>query len=444
MPETKESLLEIVQEAIPSVQDLQIDQSIIQASAEGYKLTTTTSTSTTTTATKDALHDQDDTPTEPQQLFVKLVDASKYSYKKWPDLRRVLLYARTEVRFYNETVPLLRNKGLDRIAPRCFHASYNLDGLISEQDRAVDVKNNVIPATYHNIGAGMGGRLVLETMNPQRYYQKSPLTPAQACLCLKAAAQLHAAAWEDPAILEPAHDRLSRGSYNLALRNPQEILDIAEGWQHFLTNFRNVAPDPYQQLLDRTDVQQLGKRIVRVAQPISDALSPQPHDPYATLVHGDLKSMNVFLPQNNNNNDNALLIDFASTGVGMGMSDVAMHVFHALLPQDLDEDFLLDSYLDHLHQYRKQYNNNNDDDKDVVVYPKSLAKRHFRMAVLDYFRFFLGRFWKKSTPDSMHKLKDNQNTNLINRDIASAMNFVQHVNEYLTEYEQQQQDNPTN
>ena len=44
----------------------------------------------------------------------------------------------------------------------------------------------------------------------------------------------------------------------------------------------------------------------------------------------------------------AILIDFASTGVGLGMADVAMHLVHALVPSDLDgggEEALIDGYL---------------------------------------------------------------------------------------------------
>ena len=42
-----------------------------------------------------------------------------------------------------------------------------------------------------------------------------------------------------------------------------------------------------------------------------------------------------------------LLIDFASTGVGFGMADVALHLVHALMPADLEgvgEEALVNSY----------------------------------------------------------------------------------------------------
>ena len=61
--------------------------------------------------------------------------------------------------------------------------------------------------------------------------------------------------------------------------------------------------------------------------------------------------MNAFLPRDHPDPD-ALLIDFASTGVGFGMADVAMHLCHALMPGDLrtHEADLLQRYLRFLDQ----------------------------------------------------------------------------------------------
>ena len=52
-----------------------------------------------------------------------------------------------------------------------------------------------------------------------------------------------------------------------------------------------------------------------------------------------------------------LRYDFASTGVGLGMADVAMHLVHALVPADLDggcEEALIDGYLAALAEARGQ------------------------------------------------------------------------------------------
>ena len=65
----------------------------------------------------------------------------------------------------------------------------------------------------------------------------------------------------------------------------------------------------------------------------SDEVTVQPDDRYATLVHGDFKAMNVMLPMDESDGATApMLIDFASTGVGLGMCDVAMLLAHSVAP----------------------------------------------------------------------------------------------------------------
>ena len=123
------------------------------------------------------------------------------------------------------------------------------------------------------------------------------------------------------------------------------------------------------------------------------------------------------------------MVDFASTGVGLGMSDVAMHIHHAVLPEHLEnggEDALVDHYLTELNQRLAVHSKS---------YPRETALRHYRLAVADYFRFFLGRFWKSATPESFAKKKDSKNTALINRNVASALRFLDRVEGYLTQIE---------
>ena len=90
--------------------------------------------------------------------------------------------------------------------------------------------------------------------------------------------------------------------------------------------------------------------------------------------------MNAFLPRDNPDTD-ALLIDFASTGVGYGMADVAMHLCHALMPGDLrtHEAAFVARHLRFL---------------DQPDYDPKLARRHYELATIDYGRFagpLLGR-----------------------------------------------------
>jgi len=121
------------------------------------------------------------------------------------------------------------------------------------------------------------------------------------------------------------------------VRNPKELAGMEAAWDHFVTAFQ----EPLEQagLLDRIGLD-LGKRIKVCAQCTSNRVSPDPTDAYCTFVHGDYKAMNVFLlrddiKDNSSNNAQAVLVDYASTGIGLGMGDVAMHIHRAVCPQDL-------------------------------------------------------------------------------------------------------------
>jgi len=64
-----------------------------------------------------------------------------------------------------------------------------------------------------------------------------------------------------------------------------------------------------------------------------------------------------------------------------------------------------------------------------------MALWHYKLAVVDYFRFFLGRFWKSATPESFEKKKHRKNIALINRDRDAALAFLQRARKYITEIE---------
>jgi hypothetical protein len=125
----------------------------------------------------------------------------------------------------------------------------------------------------------------------------------------------------------------------------------------------------------------------------------------------------------------AVLIDFASTGVGLGMADVAMHVVHALVPSDLDnggEEALVDGYLTALAQARGAA---------AEPYPREVALRHFRLATCDYGRFIMGRFWGSATPDRFETAAASPNVVLANRNLDSALRFIERIHTYLVEFE---------
>ena len=411
-----DSLLNTIQRAFPDAHAYTIEDNIKQANAEGFVVT---------------VHGINKNSTN---LFVKTVEANSYSHKPWGDLRRTLLYSRTEARFYSDILPLLKEKTSDwDIAPNCFLAETTLNGLIEEHEStsAKPSDSEDDPSYTENdttILDGRGGLLVLESFKSNEFFQTSPLTPREASRCLEAIAQFHATAYQDNIILEIVSDKLCEygGSYHLKNRNPKELTNIQKTWSDFCDGIRTAAPE----LFERESIQNLGKRIQDMAEEISAELSPTYDDKYATVVHGDYKAMNVFIKEDDRNGDSnslPIIIDFASTGLGLGMSDAAMHTY-ALRPENLvdgGEEKLVEQYLDALERALP----------DHQSYPRDVAMRHYRLAVIDYFRFVMGRLWRGATLETFEKRKDSKNSVYVNRSIEAAINFIERADKYLTEIE---------
>eukprot|EP00966_Prymnesium_polylepis_P030252 703266-Prymnesium_polylepis.2 len=132
-------------------------------------------------------------------VFLKKVTASLVVNKPWNDRRRVLLYIRNELRFYNEFADGLRRSGVS--IPSVRHAAgEQLDGIEQYEEEP--------PAALLE---RCGALLFMEPFaNPARYVQQSPLSQSRARRLLAGAARLHAAAWEDTGVLGRAAERLQR------------------------------------------------------------------------------------------------------------------------------------------------------------------------------------------------------------------------------------------
>lgn len=440
-------LLPSLQQIFPLLVSYSVIETIVQGNAVGYILALVypTQDEDSTTGGSGCSHPQ------PARIFVKHVDGTHYARTKtsWNDLRRTLLYARTEERFYRDFAPRLNL--LPNIVPHHWAAEYHLSDWIPEDERAtapsdLSLSIDELPETDRP----HGGILVLECIDttPDKrgaYVQNSPISVGQARQCLSAVAALHVAGWEKVDLLTEAQDQLSQASFHLNTRNPSEVAGLADAWERFAHEFRQPLQEAAARWsINQTSIQQLGRRLQAVAQYVSDQLSPEPTDRYATLVHGDYKAMNVFLPRLDGYTSTVVaatkIVDYASTGIGLGMSDVAMHVHHAVLPEDLDwggEEKLVQYYWITLIEGFDQYNDthNYNDDDAAKCYPWTVAWRHYRLAVVDYARFFVARFWKSATIHSMSQLAQSKNTCLLNRSVPAAMAFVRRVDKYLTEIE---------
>ena len=416
-------LLPTIQRAFPNVEFYTIQDNIVQANAEGF-----------------CVQIHDGTKNNNVDLFVKCVEASKYSHKPWGDLRRTLLYSRTEARFYSDILPLLKESSSSDwdIAPICYLAESNLDQLIGEEESAAakpinendDPKYDQDDTTILN---GKGGSLILESLK-DGFYQTSPLTLSQTRQCLKAIAKFHATAFGKKEILHQVSTKLCEygGSYHLKNRNQKELAKIRDTWDDLVNNIKEAAPEDF---FERERINMMGQRIYNVAEYVSIELSPNYESEYATIVHGDLKAMNVFLPLDEDRTE-PLLIDFASCGVGIGLSDVAMLITHAVHPNDLangNEEKLVEDYI---HDFENALPTSKQN-----VYSKETAFRHYRFATVDYFRFVLGRLWRGATLESFKKKKNSKNAVFVSRNIEAALAFIERADKYVTEIEKEMNEN---
>ena len=140
------------------------------------------------------------------------------------------MYLRTETRFYQEILPQLQTAdgSKHRVnVPKIYFANCNLEGLVTDEEKATDPAAEVEPS--RECEQGQGGVIVMEAIDTaERYFQDSPLTVPDAKRTLTAVAKLHAAAWEQTDLLEHAYDRLSRGRYHLATRHPKQLANMKE------------------------------------------------------------------------------------------------------------------------------------------------------------------------------------------------------------------------
>ena len=355
-----------------------------------------------------------------RSLFVKKVTNAAVANKPWADRQRTLKYIRTEARFYEEFAPTLASRGVSLVRVP----------LIVDRTEALGDCEVHEPAGKQPPESALkdcGAMLFLEPV--VGYECTSPLSASRAALALAGLAKLHAAAWEDGELLSAAARRLQRhgGAFALSVRNPQELSQVVPNWERFKMTFTQFSPD----LFARPGVQALGIRLERSSEWVSAQLSPEVDDKFATIVHGDFKAMNVFLPLETNHGAEPVLFDFANTGVGFGAADVAMHLQHAVSPADLEdggEERLIDGYLAAFAAACRPHT--------AAEYPREVALKHYQLGVLDYARFVVGSLWAASTPDTMAANANSPNVGLFNRSIEAALGFVARIDRYLERLEE--------
>ena len=143
-------------------------------------------------------------------------------------------YARTELRFYRDVLPIMKDRGFYS-APKVYYVDYNFEGWIAESepattpaDATLQLEDLIQNEEESSTTTPKGGWLILQCVSTDTYYQNSPLPIPQVQHCLRAAADLHASAWEDHALLTKAEQELSRAAFHLQMRNPKELAGIEQ------------------------------------------------------------------------------------------------------------------------------------------------------------------------------------------------------------------------
>ena len=182
---------------------------------------------------------------------------------------------------------------------------------------------------------------------------------------------------------------------------------------------------------------------------------------FATIVHGDYKAMNTFVPCQQpargaedsedpledsgdragsashvgrgeavNDAVGATMIDFQWTGVGLAMSDVAMHLHHSVdvrLLDDGGEAYWVGIYYARLLELLAP--------KAAAAYPFNIAERHYDLCLLDYGRVVISHFWKGLTPAAFVAKNSNLNCSMVYRTIPCALRFASALEHRLTRFE---------
>ena len=354
----------------------------------------------------------------PARAFLKTATAQEATANKsLAAIRRDLVSNRVEARFYSEVGPLLHARGV-----RLFQAFAIDDRLCNLADaEAGDPAGGVL--------------LLLESAESLSYVQKSPLDAAAARCALTALATLHASAWEDRSLLSrcAAHLHAKGGGWwSLHQRGVAELASLHDVWPRFLAAFAPVEPA----LVVEPRIVQLAERLARLAPWVAEQLDVHPDDPFCTLMHGDYKAANLFLPDPSlpEGTRTAVPVDWQWAGHGLGMRDVAYHLTHAVevdaLAPEGAEEALVQHYCAELRARLTP--------EAAAAFTEEVAMRQYELALLDYARLVISRFVVDASPESFAKANAGPraaNVGVIYRDVRGAPRLVRRVDALLAHFE---------
>ena len=250
-------------------------------------------------------------------------------------------------------------------------------------------------------------------------------------------------------------------------------------WADFVQQFQPVCPD----LFARAPVQALGHRLLRAAEWVDRQLwggagaGPGARAAqFRTLVHGDFKAMNAFVPRDGGAlrapPQPAMAIDFQWTGCGFGMQDVAYHLSHSG-PLEAMADSAAEggehaaadaagaatgalgagapgacapaaseglavgeeALIRHYYRCLRRLLRDEGKGRAAEEYTYAVALRHYKLSVLDYARVVVSCFYRGASPEAFAKKAGNMNCSLVYRSVPAALAFVRRLDAFLGEFE---------
>ena len=331
------------------------------------------------------------------QLILKLVSppTSGKSSQDESTLRKLYSYE-IEQYFYSRLVPLMQKSAGQPIAvARCFGST------LAQRQSETSRKQEPIA-------------LLLEDLRPR--FPRSPakrgvLDQTQVYAALRWLARFHGFWWrqlhsndgqqllrEEDLVLAPLEEVVKRQEE--PQRKQMSTVWANGGYTYLATRRKEYAnlksPSDWSRLSDRIDTSSSSKASVAelVASHLSSS-SPS-HAPFATLLHGDVKSENFFTSEDG---QEAAFFDFQYVGVGMGACDLAKLLTCSVSEEMLGwnsssgatnadmckgEEKMLRYYLDELKQAAGP----------GLEYDWELFKWHWELALVDWLRFQAGwGFW---------------------------------------------------
>jgi hypothetical protein len=179
----------------------------------------------------------------------------------------------------------------------------------------------------------VGFLFILEDLGGPQRYQRSPLTLPDVRRSLSALAELHASTWGRRALLRDAATVLHAhgGYWGSEKRGPSEVTQCHSNWAAFVAAFASIDRE-FDEWCGTGEVRDLGARLAGAAKKVDRRMRVAWDSKHACLIHGDAKALNMFFDRGEpeaTGHHGVTLIDFQWTGIGVGASDVAMHIAHA-------------------------------------------------------------------------------------------------------------------